>query len=115
MKQVNEVTCDNCNELFKIHKIKSKKVGVYKGNNVRFNYFDCAKCKSKYFVSVREKTLNKMMQKMKKLQKHIKLLIDVDDTERDIEKINEQQDQLRELQIEVKLMSDKLRAMFELK
>lgn len=103
-----KVKCDECTKEFSVVKIKSKKVGQYRGNNVRFNYFDCPKCKHKYFMSARHKELNQMIARLKKMQKQIRLMKDHDE-------IHEIQREMKVLQSEIKAYNDLLRDLFVLK
>lgn len=111
MTQKIEANCDNCHETFTVNKIKSKRVGVYQGNQIRFTYFDCPKCKKKYFVGIKEKQLNKLIAKLKRLQKKIRLLIG----DGDVDAIEKLQDQCEQLQIEIKSRSQMLKQLFVLK
>lgn len=110
---MENIKCDSCNEFFHIEKIKTKKVGTYKESAVRFSYFNCPKCKMKYFVGVKEKTLDKMIRTYKKKLNEIKLMMDVED--RDIEQIAMRQTEAREQQMEIRAMSDMLKVLYKLK
>ena len=72
---MNKIFCDDCKSDINI-KIKSKKVGEYKGENIRFHYFKCDKCKRKYFVSVDSKRVRELKKIIKMNNKKIKQIRD---------------------------------------
>jgi hypothetical protein len=72
---MNKIFCDDCKSDINI-KIKSKKVGEYKGENIRFHYFKCNECKRKYFVSVDSKRVRKLQKIIKANNKKIKQIRD---------------------------------------
>ncbi|WP_391116003.1 hypothetical protein [Psychrobacillus sp. L3] len=107
--------CDNCYELFTINKIKSKKIGIYQGYDVRFNYFACTGCKMKYFVGVSEKEYNKLLADYRTIVKRLGVLVKVNANDRNIEEIEKLQDDGVKLQGEIKTRHEMLKSMFELK
>jgi len=109
-----EVTCDNCDDVFTIDKIKSKRVGIYQGNTVRFNYFNCSKCKKKYFVGIKEKEYNKLLAKLRHIQSKLRVYVDADD-DRNIDEIDKLQVESVRIQGEIKARGDMLKMLFVLK
>ena len=72
---MNKIFCDDCKSDINV-KIKSKKVGEYKNENIRFHYFKCDKCKRKYFVSVDSKRVRELKKIIKMNNKKIKEIRD---------------------------------------
>lgn len=61
---MNEVTCDNCSEDFKI-KLRIKKHGVA----IQESYFTCPHCKAKYIAFVTDQECRKMQRDIAKARK----------------------------------------------
>lgn len=108
--KVDKVKCDECQTLFTI-KTKSKKVGIYKGNAVRFNYFACSACKKNYFIGVKEKELDKIIAKLRRLQRKLGTFIGSGNVD-EFERLNNECGQLK---AEIKVYSNTLKNMFKLK
>ncbi|MDN4607363.1 hypothetical protein [Sporosarcina highlanderae] len=105
------LNCDDCKAEFTVKKIKSKKAGIYKGNNVRFNYFDSPKCKKKYFVGAREQELNKIIAKLKRIQKKMGTLIGSGN----LDELERLQSECEKLKSEIEAYGNMLKNMFVLK
>lgn len=110
---MTEAKCDHCNELFEIKKIKSKKVGIYQGHDVRFNYFNCPSCKTKYFVGLKEKEYDRLLAEYKAIVKQTRFMKMNDRNIAEID--NRLRDDANKLQPELKARCDILRSLFKLK
>ncbi|WP_416147910.1 hypothetical protein ACM26V_16895 [Salipaludibacillus sp. HK11] len=103
-----KIICDNCNHKFEIKKMKSEKMGEYRGNIVEFNFFNCRKCSLKYFVSADYKEINDLITKYRHNQMTMHML----DTVRNREEKKVLSDENKRLQDEARALTEMLKGMF---
>lgn len=104
-----EVTCDRCDEPFKIKpKTKTHKVSV------KETYFRCPRCKEKYIAYVTDHECRKLQREIKQLRKSVHVpareFTAGEITEREyLDKVNDIQQEIKNIQSILKPKMEKLK------
>lgn len=76
------IFCDECQNQIKV-KIKTERVGKYNGEVIKFNYFQCKKCKKKYFVGIESKRVREIQREIKANTKQAREFIGLNKQDKD--------------------------------